>query len=132
MIFDRRYHIRHQMRLQESLRILHIRNRNAPLHPYVAKAIKDNVEICELQDQRLSKRCILICDYSTPPAWMYIAVITKCWCGWKIILWKFLLFSPFLVSALSLLTESEVLRSKFTFPIIALTPTASDPAKYQF
>ena len=64
------------MRLQDPLRILHTRSRNAPRHPYVAKAIKDNGEICELRDQRLSKRCILIGDYSTLPAWMYIAVVT--------------------------------------------------------
>ena len=131
MAFDRRYHFRHQMRLQDPLRILHTRIRNPPRHPYVAKAIKDNGEIREFRDQTLGKRCILTCDYSTP-AWMHIAVVTKCWCRWKIIPWKFPLLSTFLVSALSLLTESEVLRSKFTFPIIAFTPTASDPAKSQF
>lgn len=74
---------------------------------------------------------MLVCAYSTPPAWMDIAVVAGRMCGFDIILWKLLLSLLLLNSPLSLLIQSFVLRSKFTFPVIAFAPTTAGPVKCQ-
>lgn len=83
------------------------------------------------QNQELGKYVMLVCGYSTSPAWMNMAAVTIPMCGLQIVPWRLFAFPFFSTFPLSLLIESFVLRSKFNFPMFAVTPTTADPIKHQ-